>query len=314
MDFNKKPPKGFLSPTGLPVSDRNQSQIQRANQDWWESNPMRYDWEDKVEGKEFSEIFYQEIDERFIAASHSYLHRMNEPFDQVIPFSELKGKRVLEIGVGMGTHAQRIAQVAGEYFGIDISKYAIESTQKRFQLFNINGKIIHMDAEKLEFPDEYFDFVWSWGVVHHSANTAKIVSEIHRVLKKRGKARIMVYYRNSLSYYILIPLVDGLLKGLFLKYRSLHALMQARTDGAIARFYSVKEWGELVTPWFTVESVEILKSLPQTMLPPKNRFKRLINLFVPANLRRFICAYLALIFLFSVLEKKEKGKKDLCAE
>ena len=64
-----------------------------------------------------------------------------------------------------------------------------------------------MDAEHLEFPDETFDFVWSWGVIHHSANTEAIIREIHRVLKPGGEARVMVYHRNSINFWIGLILI-----------------------------------------------------------------------------------------------------------
>ena len=36
-----------------------------------------------------------------------------------------------------------------------------------------------MDAEQIKFPDDSFDLVWTWGVIHHSANTRKILEEMH---------------------------------------------------------------------------------------------------------------------------------------
>jgi ubiquinone/menaquinone biosynthesis C-methylase UbiE len=59
-----------------------------------------------------------------------------------------------------------------------------------------------MDAEHLAFPDASFDFVWSWGVIHHSSNTWQIVGEIQRVLKPGGTAVIMVYHRGWWNYYV----------------------------------------------------------------------------------------------------------------
>lgn len=54
------------------------------------------------------------------------------------------------------------------------------------------------DAENLPFAKETFHCVYSWGVIHHSPDTAKAVSEIFRVLKPGGEARIMVYHKYSL--------------------------------------------------------------------------------------------------------------------
>ena len=69
-------------------------------------------------------------------------------------------------------------------------------TNKRFELFDIkNAEALQADAENLPFDNESYDYVWSWGVIHHSANTDRIASEINRVLKNGGKSTIMVYIK-----------------------------------------------------------------------------------------------------------------------
>ena len=83
-------------------------------------------------------------------------------------------------------------------------------TNKRFELFNKNAKAIQADAESLPFDDGTFDFAWSWGVIHHSANTNLIAYEIHRVLKEGGNSTIMIYNKNSTRYYL-----HGLYQGIF---------------------------------------------------------------------------------------------------
>jgi SAM-dependent methyltransferase len=60
-----------------------------------------------------------------------------------------------------------------------------------------------MDAENLDFPENSFDLVYSWGVLHHSPDTAKAVAEVHRVLKPGGEAKIMIYHTYSMVGYML---------------------------------------------------------------------------------------------------------------
>ena len=59
------------------------------------------------------------------------------------------------------------------------------------------------DAEKTNFDDNFFDIIYSWGVIHHSPSTSKIVDEIFRILKPGGEARIMIYHKWSIVGYIL---------------------------------------------------------------------------------------------------------------
>ena len=133
------------------------------------------------------------------------------PFDPLIDFDSLRDKDVLEIGVGNGSHAQLLAQSAQSFTGIDITDYAVNSTSERMRYFGFNAKIYRMDAEQMKFDDNTFDFVWTWGVVHHSSDTRRVLQEMHRVLKPGGHAITMVYHRSFWNYYIIGGLFRGIL-------------------------------------------------------------------------------------------------------
>src|SRR5437016_2153494 len=95
----------------------------------------------------------------------------------------MRGRRVLEIGVGLGADHQRFAEAGAELYGIDLTDRAVRHTQGRLALFGLTSKLEVGDAERLNFPDEYFDCVYSWGVLHHTPNTAAAIAEVRRVLK-----------------------------------------------------------------------------------------------------------------------------------
>src|SRR5260370_38747581 len=95
----------------------------------------------------------------------------NVPFDAIIPFDDLRAKEVLEIGVGQGTHAQLFAPRCKSFTGIDLTANAVDMTSRRLKLFGFSGTILQMDAEAMNFVDNSFDYIWSWGVIHHSADT-----------------------------------------------------------------------------------------------------------------------------------------------
>ena len=40
-----------------------------------------------------------------------------------------------------------------------------------------------MDAEQMDFADGEFDFVWSWGVIHHSAHTGRIIEQVAKTYR-----------------------------------------------------------------------------------------------------------------------------------
>jgi ubiquinone/menaquinone biosynthesis C-methylase UbiE len=113
-------------------------------------------------------------------------------------FERSKGLKVLEVGVGLGADHQQFAEAGADLFGIDLTKQAIEHTQRRFAIFDLKSNLAVGDAESLEFPDMVFDQVYSWGVLHHSPNTPLAISEVWRVLKPGGVASIMIYHKWSL--------------------------------------------------------------------------------------------------------------------
>lgn len=304
-NFNKELPEGFKDPTELPDNPEQAIEWQKKNKSWWESHPMRYDWNDEIGYKEFSKEFYNDIDQRFFSNSKDFLPFKKNPFEALIDFENLKTKDVLEIGVGNGSHASLLAQYSKSFTGIDLTEYAVKSTTARFKEFGLPGKIKRMDAEALEFKNESFDFVWSWGVIHHSSNTRKILEEINRVLKPGGEAIIMVYYRTLWGYYFLPAVYQGIIKGKFFKGYSLHYLNQNLTDGAIARYYSFNDWKKLVEDLFEVENLKVMGSKAEMFPIPAGKFKNKIMNFVPSAFTRFLTNNCKQgTFLVSTLKKK----------
>jgi ubiquinone/menaquinone biosynthesis C-methylase UbiE len=288
METKHKVRLGFDNPTDLPTDAEEQRDWQSQNRDWWESNPMRYDWNDPLQSHEHSREFFEEIDRRHFFDAARYAPPQQLPFDELIPYSQLREMDVLEIGIGNGSHAQLIAPRARSYTGIDLTDYAVNSTRHRFELFDLSGRVLRMDAEKMDFPDNSFDFVWTWGVIHHSANTERILKEMARVLRPGGRSVVMVYHRSLLYYYLFCGFFRGILCGGLIRTRSLHKLVQQSTDGAIARVYSVSEWRALVEKYFAVEKI-VIKGQKSELFPlPAGRFKEAVMNATPSAACRFV--------------------------
>lgn len=118
-------------------------------------------------------------------------------------FDAAKDQCILEIGVGLGADHQRFAQAGAILYGIDLTERAVEHTKRRLATFGLKSKLAVGDAEQLEFPDEHFDRVYSWGVLHHSPDTPKAAAEVWRVLKRGGRANVMIYHKWSLIGFML---------------------------------------------------------------------------------------------------------------
>jgi ubiquinone/menaquinone biosynthesis C-methylase UbiE len=140
-------------------------------------------------------------------------------------FDKFRGARLLEVGCGMGTDLLQFSRGGARCIGIDLTPRSIEITQHRFKLYGADGAFMISDGEHLPFAEESFDVVYSNGVLHHTPDTAGAVREVHRVLRSGGTAKIMLYHRNSLNYWVEIVLRRGLLGAEFLRGRSAEEIM-----------------------------------------------------------------------------------------
>lgn len=280
--------KNFARPTQLPATSEEEMEWQTANQSWWEGRPMRYEWRRTAWPSQFTHEFYEDIDRRFFSAVASFLPWRHSPFEQWINSSNLGQADVLEIGVGLGSHATLLSLHGRSYVGIDLTAYAAEGTWRKFRLFGRRGAVMQMDAELMAFRDETFDFIWSWGVIHHSANTRRVLAEMRRVLRPGGKAVVMVYRRGFWNYYLMAGLLGGLLSGELLRTMSLHKAVQLQSDGALARYYSIAEWLSLTSPFFETRDLLICGQKTDGVPLPAGRLKELVSGALPDAVWRLL--------------------------
>lgn len=292
--FAEAVPATFDGPEKLPASEDEAREWQLANRAFWESNPMRYDWKENIRFPQGTREFYEEIDRRFFENAAEYLPPSVLSFGHLIPFGELAGKDVLEIGVGMGSHAGLLSAHAGTYTGIDLTQYAVDVTTDRMRVFGREADIRRMDAEELDFPDASFDFIWSWGVVHHSSNTARILMQMERVLKPGGHAVVMVYNRGWWNYYMCGGFIGGLLRGRVFTAGSLARSIQQNTDGALARYYSRRSWRRFASRYLEVDKVTVTGPKSDLLPIPAGRFKRTLSQLLPVPVARFMTGRLGM--------------------
>jgi SAM-dependent methyltransferase len=180
-------------------------QLKERVRAFWQAHPC---------GTKFSDA---EIGTRgFFASLEAHRYEKEWHIPAAAQFANARGLRVLEIGCGLGTDGAQFARAGADYTGVDLTDAAIELAQRRFELFGLKGEFRVADAENLEFPDESFDVVYSHGVLHHTPDINAAVQEIHRVLKPRGRAIVMLYHRDSYNYRVGIRVLRragaGLLK------------------------------------------------------------------------------------------------------
>lgn len=157
----------------------------------------------------------------------------------------LQGKRMLEIGYGIGIDHLSLADAGAELVGVDLTARHTEITRARFDHREHVSRLTIGDGENLPFANDDFDAVYSFGAIHHSPNTDKIVAEIHRILKPGGRCHITVYHKYSVFFGWSVYLVNYLLRGGY-RRRSLQqqlSLIEYPNDNPdiVVRLYSRKQ-------------------------------------------------------------------------
>lgn len=192
-----------------------------------------------TEEEKFTRDYFEDIEEK-----RYDIHPEVFSFAQ---FPRFYGKKVLEVGIGAGTDFIQWVRSGAEAYGIDLTPQAIEHVKTRLSLYGLEAKEIKVgDAENLAYPDNNFDLVYSFGVIHHSPNTIKALEEIIRVLKPGGMAKIMVYHRNSLlAYFFWIK--HALLK--LRPWKSVSWVLWHHMESLGTKAYSVGEMEQILSKY-----------------------------------------------------------------
>jgi ubiquinone/menaquinone biosynthesis C-methylase UbiE len=170
-------------------------------------------------------------------------------------FDQYRNKKVLEIGVGLGADHQKFAEAGAKLTGVDLTPRAIEHVKKRFAQLNLVSDLRIADAEQLPFDSQYFDMVYSWGVLHHTPDTQAAIDEIYRVLKPNGEAKIMLYHKYSI-YSFLLWVKCALLRGK--PWMPLKKVLAENLESYGTQAFSVKEVKKLFSKFSKVITQVVL--------------------------------------------------------
>jgi 2-polyprenyl-3-methyl-5-hydroxy-6-metoxy-1,4-benzoquinol methylase len=245
---------------------RNTEDRQSRNRAWWESLPMTYENWDKTDRIPSSAEDFSKVD-AFYFGTNPYL-------GERVAFDGFAGRKVLEIGCGAGSAACRFAGGGASVTAVDLTEQAIALTRAHADVTGVAVDARQMDAEQLDgLGDQTFDFVYSWGVLHHSQNPEHAYRQIARVLKRDGRFLIMVYHKSSARYYIR-GLFHLLFKGKIFRGDNLETVQRFYTDGYYHRHYTAREFRQcLESAGLSVESTETTH-MSSKMVPAIPEFLR----------------------------------------
>ena len=237
--------------------------------EWWNRNPMSYDVDDPIREEPGSQAYFRELDSRIFHPRYMRLtaDASAVPFSLFVPFAELAGKDVLEVGCGSGIAVQLFAEADANVTAVDLTPWAVATTRARMEAFGLAAEVLEADAERLPFDDGSFDLVFSWGVIHHTSDMDAALAQLVRVLRPGGTLVLMLYHRRSTFFLA----YRGLARFLPLARRLGFHFEGARAgerDGLIARHFTAGE----------VESMLRARGLEQIWVQPYGQDAELLPL------------------------------------
>jgi SAM-dependent methyltransferase len=257
------------------------NQTQEEVRRWWTDHPMTYDWRGEIPYEPGSAEHLAEVERRFLGEAWFAQAPGDAPFSGLIPFDSLADNDVLEIGCGTGVHTRLLASAGARVTAVDLTPTAVELTRRRIELAGLSADVLEADAEHLPFADASFDYAWSWGVVHHSFDTDRVLAEVARVLRPGGTFAFMVYHRASLTFWLNYVLYRGVLRGGLLR-ESPDELANRWSDGVIARHYTRRSLVAALTPWFDEIDTQVMGQIGEA-IPLPSGIRRRVAPLVPAR-------------------------------
>jgi 2-polyprenyl-3-methyl-5-hydroxy-6-metoxy-1,4-benzoquinol methylase len=163
-------------------------------------------------------------------------------------FPRWKGKKVLEIGCGIGTDTINFARHGARVTAVDLTEKSLEVARQRAAVFGVQDRIrfYQANAEELSsvVPVESYDLVYSFGVIHHTPNPGRVLDQARRYTHPQSTLKVMVYNRYCWKVLWLL-LRSG--KGQFWKTSEIVARSsEAQTGCPITYIYSRRQGRRLL--------------------------------------------------------------------
>ena len=163
-------------------------------------------------------------------------------------FERWRGKRVLEVGCGIGTDSINFARAGAELTAVELSGESLRIAAQRAEVMGVADRIrfVEANAEELTsvLDDEPYELVYSFGVIHHTPHPERALAEMRALMAPGGTLKLMIYHRRSWKVFWIVA-AEG--HGRFWKTDELVAeYSEAQTGCPVTFSYTRSEARELV--------------------------------------------------------------------
>ncbi|MHC2252443.1 SAM-dependent methyltransferase [Bradyrhizobium embrapense] len=125
--------------------------------------------------------------------------------ESFIDWNAMRGKRVLEIGLGYGSVSQKIAESGADFTGLDIAANPVKMVNHRLTQSGLPGEAVQGSIFANSLSDNSFDAIVAIGCLHHTGNLAAAIAACRRLLVPGGRLVGMVYHAYSYRQFMLEP-------------------------------------------------------------------------------------------------------------
>ncbi len=175
-------------------------------------------------------------------------------YEKLMPCNGQDGKVILDYGCGPGHDVVGFVEYSKptKVIAMDVSSSSLDQAKNRINLHNqTNAVDFKLIAEKQPLPIESdsVDYIHSSGVLHHTPNMEEILKELYRILKPEGKARIMIYNKNSIWCNLYVPYILQIKEKAY-ENDTFKDAFRKSTDGEdcpISNCYTPEEYIEICT-------------------------------------------------------------------
>jgi 2-polyprenyl-3-methyl-5-hydroxy-6-metoxy-1,4-benzoquinol methylase len=175
-------------------------------------------------------------------------------------FETWRGKKVPEIGCGLGTDTVNFARHGAQVTSVDLSEKSMEIARQRTAVYGLQDQVrfYRGNAEELRdfVPLEPYDLIYSFGVIHHTPHPERVLQQLRQYARPGTTVKIMVYHRRSWKVAWIL-FTEG--KARFWKLADLVAKnSEAQTGCPITYMYSRRQGREMLERYgFRVRSVSV---------------------------------------------------------